>query len=133
MLLAAVRDPDPVLFIEPVPLYRSLSGEVEDNGIAVEIGPAETVRKGNDITAVTYGPLRHELEKVADELSGTAAIETEVIDLKTLIPWDVERVTESVRRIYRIPIGWATSFINPEPSEFVQRWKKSWPLNSEVS
>ena len=104
MLLAAVRDPDPVLILEPVPLYRSLSGEVEDNGEAVEIGPAETVRHGDDITALTYGPLRHDIEVVANELSSTDGFETEVIDLKTLVPWDVERVVESVNRTGRLVI-----------------------------
>ena len=74
LTLAAIRDPDPVLILEPVPLYRSLSGEVNDNGEALPIGPAETVRTGKDITAVTYGPLRHLLVQVADELSDTAGL-----------------------------------------------------------
>jgi len=104
LMLAAIRDPDPVLLLEPVPLYRTLSGEVEDNGVAGEIGPAETVRAGHDITAVTYGPLRHVVKQVADEISESAGADTEVIDLKTLIPYDVERLVESVNRTGRLVI-----------------------------
>ena len=104
LMLAAIRDPDPVLILEPVPLYRSLSGEVEDDGTAIVIGPAETVRPGRDITAVTYGPLRHVLKEVADELAASGGADTEVIDLKTLIPWDVERLIESVNRTGRLVI-----------------------------
>jgi pyruvate/2-oxoglutarate/acetoin dehydrogenase E1 component len=104
LMLAAIRDPDPVLILEPVPLYRTLSGEVNDNGEAGLIGEGETVRAGNDITAVTYGPLRHVLKEVADELADSEGIDTEVIDLKTLIPFDIERLVESVNRTGRLVI-----------------------------
>jgi len=104
LMLAAIRDPDPVLILEPVPLYRSLSGEIEDNGEAGLIGVAETVRNGNDLTAVTYGPLRHVVKDVADELAGSTGIDAEVIDLKSLIPYDIERLVESVNRTGRLVI-----------------------------
>ncbi len=104
MMLAAIRDPDPVLILEPVPLYRSLSGEVEDNGEEVAIGPAEIVREGSDITVVTWGPLRHVVQKTADELATSNGFETEVIDLKTIIPWDVECVAQSVMRTGRLVV-----------------------------
>ena len=104
MMLAAIRDPDPVLILEPVPLYRSLSGEVEDNGEEVAIGPAEIVREGSDVTVVTWGPLRHVVQKTADELAASNGIETEVIDLKTIIPWDVECVAQSVMRTGRLVV-----------------------------
>jgi pyruvate/2-oxoglutarate/acetoin dehydrogenase E1 component len=103
-MLAAIRDPDPVLVIEPVPLYRSLSGEVEDNGEASPIGVAEIVRSGTDVTALTYGPLRHATVKVADELAASDGIETEVIDLVSLIPFDIDRITESVNKTGRLVI-----------------------------
>jgi len=104
LMLAAIRDPDPVLLIEPVPLYRTLSGEVEDNGEASPIGVAEIVRSGTDVTALTYGPLRHETLKVADELAASDGIETEVIDLVSLIPFDIDRITESVNKTGRLVI-----------------------------
>lgn len=103
MTLAAIRDPDPVLILEPVPLYRTLAGEVEDDGLACEIGVAETVRKGQDVTAVTYGPLRHDTLAVADELAAEG-IETEVIDLRSLVPYDLARIVESVNRTGRLVI-----------------------------
>ena len=59
LLLAAIADPDPVLVLEPVPLYRSLSGPVDDDGVPAEIGRAAVVRPGDDLTIVAYGPPRH--------------------------------------------------------------------------
>ena len=104
LTLSAIRDPDPVLILEPVPLYRSLSGEVKDDGQALPIGLGETVREGDDITAVTYGPLRHVTRQVADELSDNQGIETELIDLKSLVPYDIERICASVERTGRLVI-----------------------------
>ena len=104
LMLAAIRDPDPVLVLEPVPLYRTLSGEVVDNGQASPIGVAELVRPGADVTALTYGPLRHATVKVADELAASHGIETEVIDLVSLIPFDIDRITESVNKTGRLVI-----------------------------
>jgi pyruvate/2-oxoglutarate/acetoin dehydrogenase E1 component len=104
LMLAAIRDPDPVLLLEPVPLYRTLSADVEDDGIAGEIGVGETVRQGSDITAVTYGPLRHVVREVADELAASSGTETELIDLKSLVPYDIDLIVESVNRTGRLVI-----------------------------
>ena len=103
-MLAAIRDPDPVLVLEPVPLYRTLSGEVDTNGQASEIGVGEIVRPGSSITALTYGPLRHTTKKVADDLSTSHDIDVEVIDLVSLIPFDLELVTRSVNKTGRLVI-----------------------------
>ncbi len=104
LMLAAIRDPDPVLVLEPVPLYRALSGEVDTNGVAAEIGAGEIVRPGKDVTALTYGPLRHTTAQVADELSASHGIDVEVIDLVSLIPFDLDLVTESVNKTGRLVI-----------------------------
>jgi len=104
LMLAAIRDPDPVLVIEPVPLYRALSGEVDDNGEASEIGVAEIVRPGTQVTALTYGPLRHTTAQVADELAASHGIDVEVIDLVSLIPFDIDLVTASVNKTGRLVI-----------------------------
>lgn len=103
LMLAAIRDPDPVLVIEPVPLYRAAPEEVEDNGEALPIGPAAVVREGSDVSVVTWGPLRHDIRKVADEL-GAEGIDAEVIDLKTLIPYDLETIVASVNKTGRLVI-----------------------------
>jgi len=104
LLLAAIRDPDPVLVIEPVPLYRALKGDVEDNGVAMPIGKAEVVRAGSNMTAVVYGPIRHKVQKVADELSSEGKGEVEIIDLKTLLPYDLPAIVSSVERTGRLAI-----------------------------
>ena len=104
LLLAAIRDPDPVLVLEPVPLYRTLSADVEDNGQAIPIGVGEIVRPGSDITVVTYGPLRHNIKNVADDLATDVGIEVEIIDLKSLIPYDIDLIVESVNKTGRLVI-----------------------------
>jgi len=103
LMLAAIRDPDPVLVLEPVPLYRAAPDEVEDNGEALPIGPGEIVREGQDITALTYGPLRHEAGKVAEALADEG-IDVEVIDLKSLVPYDIELIVGSVNKTGRLVI-----------------------------
>lgn len=104
LLLAAIRDPDPVLVLEPVALYRTLTGEVEDDGTALPIGEAEIVRPGSDVTAVVYGPLRHKTVEVADELAAQGGPQVEVIDLRTVLPFDVDLIVESVCRTGRLVI-----------------------------
>lgn len=104
MLIAAIRDPDPVLVLEPVPLYRTLRGEVDVDLEIPEIGKAEIVRSGTDITAVVYGPLRHKTVEVAEKLSEEENIEVEVIDLKSLIPFDIETLVSSVKRTGKMVI-----------------------------
>jgi pyruvate/2-oxoglutarate/acetoin dehydrogenase E1 component len=105
MMLAAVRDPDPVLILEPVPLYRSLRGEVEDNGIAVELGQAEIVRAGRDLTLLTWGPLRHDCLSVAQALQQERGWDIEVMDLRSLVPYDEDAILASVRKTGRLVIA----------------------------
>ena len=102
MMLAAVQDPDPVLLVEPVPLYRSLSAAFERDGKPAKIGEAEVVRSGRDVTILTYGPMRYEALKAADELADAGGIETEVIDLRSLIPFDIETILTSVKKTGRV-------------------------------
>ena len=104
LLLAAIRDPDPVLVLEPVSLYRTLSGEVEDDGTALPIGKGEIVRPGSDVTAVVYGPLRHKTVEVAIELAAQGGPDVEVIDLKTVLPFDIDLIVESACRTGRLVI-----------------------------
>ena len=60
MMIAAVQDPDPVLLLEPVPLYRSMSAEFDTDGVPAEFGEARIVRPGADATLLAYGPIVHE-------------------------------------------------------------------------
>lgn len=102
LMIAAIRDPDPTLVLEPVPLYRTLADEVELDGAPIPIGPATMVRPGADLTVVVYGPLRHWVARVADELAEKRGYDIEVIDLRTLVPFDSEMVIASVKKTGRL-------------------------------
>lgn len=103
MMIAAVRDPDPVLLVEPVPLYRALSAEFVHDGQSTEIGKAEIVREGADATVLVYGVMRHRAVEAADDLAAEG-IEAEVIDLRTLIPYDIDTILASVKKTGRVVI-----------------------------
>ena len=104
MMIAAVRDPDPVLVVEPVPLYRSLSGEVELDGRPAEIGMADVVREGDAVTLLVYGSLRYEALKAAD-LFAAEGVAIEVIDLRSLNPYDVTTIVASAKKTGRVVIA----------------------------
>ncbi len=103
LLLAAIHDPNPVLFFEHKYLYRALKGNVTDDVFHVEIGQARLARSGSDLTIVTYGigVLWALEEAVYQENQG---VSLEVIDLRTLIPWDRQAVLDSVARTNRLLI-----------------------------
>ena len=100
LLKSAIRDDDPVIFLEHKRTYRSVRGEVPEEEYTVPIGAAEVKREGSDATLVTYGLMVHYALKAADELAGEGA-EVEVVDLRTLRPLDTETVLASVRKTSR--------------------------------
>ena len=95
MLLQAIEDEDPVLFLEHKKTYRSVKGEVPDDRYTIEFGKAEVRREGSDLTVVAYGLMHHLCLEAAERLSGEG-IEVEVIDLRSIFPLDMETVLESV-------------------------------------
>jgi pyruvate dehydrogenase E1 component beta subunit len=101
LLIAAVRDPDPVIFMEPKRVYRSLKQEIPEEAYTIEIGRAKVLRMGNDLTMVAYGAQLKEVGEAADHLE-TRGISVELIDLRTIYPFDLETVIGSVRRTGRI-------------------------------
>jgi 2-oxoisovalerate dehydrogenase E1 component beta subunit len=104
MLKAAIRDPDPIIFLEPKKLYRAGREDVAVGDAALRpLGQAAVVRAGTDVTAVTYGYLRTVVLDAAARLS-TERIEVEVIDLRTLRPWDVATCLRSVNRTGRVAV-----------------------------
>ena len=104
LLKAAIRDPDPVIFLEPKKLYRAERGEVADGEEALRsLGQALVVRPGSGVTAITYGYMRTVVLAAAGVLIGEG-IDVEVIDLRTLRPWDVETCLESVRKTGRVAV-----------------------------
>lgn len=97
LLKAAIRDPDPVLFLEHKRLYRSIRGEVPDDEYLVPIGPAAVRRQGTTLSVFAYGQMLHETLRAADEVAAER-IDAEVVDLRTLKPLDVGTILASVRK-----------------------------------
>jgi 2-oxoisovalerate dehydrogenase E1 component beta subunit len=103
LLLAAIRDPDPVVFLEPTRLYRAARGNVDDNGEALPLDVAFVLRQGRDVTLISWGAVIKETLAAAEELSGER-IEAEVIDLATLKPYDTDTLLASVAKTGRCVI-----------------------------
>jgi pyruvate dehydrogenase E1 component beta subunit len=103
LLLAAIRDPDPVVFLEPKRIYRLNKQSVEDNGKALPLDVCYILREGGDVTLVTWGAMTYETLKAADQLAKTG-IGCEVIDLATISPLDYETILESVEKTGRLVI-----------------------------
>ena len=103
LLLSAIRDPDPVIFLEPKRIYRASKQEVIDNGEALPLDVCFTLREGKDITLVTWGAMVQESLQAADQLA-QKGISVEVIDLATLKPLDMETILHSVEKTGRCVI-----------------------------
>jgi pyruvate dehydrogenase E1 component beta subunit len=97
LLLAAIRDPDPVIFLEPTRLYRLFKEDVEDSGEALPLDTCFTLREGTDVTLVTWGAMVHETLGAADALA-EQGYSAEVIDVATLKPYDLDTILASVAR-----------------------------------
>jgi 2-oxoisovalerate dehydrogenase E1 component beta subunit len=97
LLLAAIRDPNPVLYFEHKKLYRSVKGEVPEGDFTVPLGKAAVRREGRDLTVLTYGSMVS-LSLEAAELMSKRGVEAEVLDLRTLSPLDKEAILTSVRK-----------------------------------
>ena len=103
LLLASIRNPDPVVFLEPKRIYRLVKQEVPDNGEALPLDVCFTIRPGNDVTIVTWGAMTHDSLIAADQLA-EQGVSAEVIDVATLKPLDIETISESVERTGRCVI-----------------------------
>ncbi|KPV43508.1 alpha-ketoacid dehydrogenase subunit beta [Alicyclobacillus ferrooxydans] len=103
LLRSAIRDPDPVLFFEHKKLYRSIKGEVPDGDYTVEIGKANVVREGDDITVISYGYALHLVLEAAEELE-KQGYQAHVLDLRTLRPLDEEGILDAARKTGKVLI-----------------------------
>jgi len=101
LLIAALRDPDPVLFLEPKRVYRAAKGEVPEADYVVPLGTSATVRSGSDVTVIAYGAMLYEAVDAATK-AAAQGVEAEVIDLRTLWPVDIHAVLESVKKTGRL-------------------------------
>jgi len=104
LLLAAIREPDPVIFFEPKAIYRASVGEVPEQDYELALGVAEVVQQGTDITLLGWGAQMIQINKAA-ELAAADGVSCEVIDLCTLLPWDRETVITSVCKTGRLLIS----------------------------
>ncbi len=103
LLLSAIADPDPVIFCEPIRLYRSVKEEVPEGWYEVPIGKARIERPGTDLTLITWGAMIGETRAAAGQLE-EEGVSAEVIDLRSLVPFDADTVVESVNRTGRAVI-----------------------------
>jgi pyruvate dehydrogenase E1 component beta subunit len=101
LLLASLRDPDPVLFFEPKRIYRAAKGEVPAGDYTVEIGKAKVHREGKHVTLIAWGAMLYEAIAAADQ-AREQGIECEIVDLRTLWPLDIETVAASVKKTGRV-------------------------------
>ncbi|MFT5634745.1 MAG: 2-oxoisovalerate dehydrogenase E1 component beta subunit [Cognaticolwellia sp.] len=104
LLLASIRDDNPVIFFEPKRLYRASVGEVPVEDYELPLGKAEVVQKGSDITLLAWGA-QVEIVENAAALAAADGISCEIIDLRTILPWDIETVANSVTKTGRFVVS----------------------------
>ncbi len=100
LLISAIRDNDPVIFLEHMKLYRSFRGEVPEEEYTIELGKANVVKEGKDLTIITYGAMVQASQKASDLLE-KEDINAEIIDLRTISPLDIDTIIESVKKTGR--------------------------------
>jgi 2-oxoisovalerate dehydrogenase E1 component beta subunit len=103
LLLASIRDPDPVLFFEPKRVYRAAKGEVPEGDYVVPLGKAAVVREGTHVTVLAWGAMLYEAMAAADA-AAKEGVEAEVIDLRTLWPVDIDAIVASVKKTGRVVV-----------------------------
>ncbi len=101
LLLAAIQDPDPVLFLEPMRLYRSVREEVPEDWYEIPLGQARLVRAGTDVTVVAWGAMVPVAEAAAEQASKEDGLSVEVIDVATVSPLDAAAIVQSVEKTGR--------------------------------
>lgn len=99
LLCAAIEDPNPYLYFEHKFLYRSIKEEIPDDYYTIEIGKANLVSEGNDLSIITYGMGVHWAKEILDTMPNVKA---DVLDLRTLLPWDKEAVEQTVKKTNRV-------------------------------
>ncbi|MBS4537707.1 alpha-ketoacid dehydrogenase subunit beta [Clostridium sp. D2Q-11] len=101
LMISALRDPDPVIFMEPKRIYRAFKQEVPEEDYSIPIGKAKVVKEGEDITVVAWGALVRETQKAIKEIEEKEDISVELIDLRTISPIDKETIIKSVQKTGR--------------------------------
>lgn len=104
-MLSSIRSKDPVIFLEPKALYRAAVEEVPLDDYELPLGQAEVMREGSDVTVVGWGGQLRVLEKACDLAHDLYGIQPELIDLQTLLPWDIETVERSVTKTGKLLVS----------------------------
>lgn len=104
LLVSAIRDPDPVVYMEPKAIYRAYREEVPDEEETLPLGQSQQLREGDDLTLVSSGAMTVRTLEAAETLAESDGIEADVIDLLSIYPLDHERVVQSARRTGRVVI-----------------------------
>jgi pyruvate dehydrogenase E1 component beta subunit len=103
LLLASIRDPDPIMFFEPKRIYRAAKGDVPEGDYTVPLGKAHVVREGTSLTLIAWGAMLYEAIAAADEAKAQG-VECEIIDLRTLWPLDIDTIVSSVKKTGRVVV-----------------------------
>ena len=104
LLIASIRDNNPIVFLEPKRVYRAAQGDVPKGDYTVELGEAIVVREGSNVTMITYGAMVHNVLEAAEAANREDDIDAEVIDLRTLLPFDIQTILASVEKTGRVII-----------------------------
>ena len=102
LLVQAIRDPNPVLYFEHKHLYRRIKGEVPDGEHTVEFGKARIHREGTDLSIITYGAMVYTAEEAATAAAERDGTSVEIVDLRTITPWDRQAVLDSVAKTSKV-------------------------------
>src|SRR3989339_2065395 len=103
LLAAAIRDPDPVIFYEPMRIYRAIKQDIPENDYIVPIGKANIVQEGNDLTLIAWGAMLKTCSDAIEKLNNKYSVE--LIDLRTINPYDSETIINSVKKTGRCVIA----------------------------
>lgn len=128
MLKTAIRDPDPVIFIESEVLY-ALQGQVPEDEYTVDLASADVKREGTDCTIISWSRVIHDALEASDQLSNEYGIEAEVLDLRSLRPFDKDAIRKSVEKTNRVVIveeGWPHASVGSSISDWIARDLFDW-------
>lgn len=101
LLLSAIKDPDPVVFFEPMKIYRSIKQEVPEEMYEIPIGEANVAKEGEDVTVISWGAMVPIALKTAEKLKEEKRLSIEVIDVRSLVPLDMKTITKSIKKTGR--------------------------------
>jgi 2-oxoisovalerate dehydrogenase E1 component beta subunit len=105
LLLSSIRDEDPVIFMEPKRVYRAARGDVPEGDYTIPIGEAKIVREGRQVTILSWGAMVHTCLEAAEKAKTVdGAYDLEIIDLRTLLPFDIDAILKSVKKTGRVVV-----------------------------